>query len=192
MSFRSFACFQKLALSGIFMFLFCACENDMKDVKALTEKKTSVETITKVESYYSQKAIMKAKLTAPIMKHYQVDSAYYDFPNSLHVDFYNDTLRVESQVSANYGRFKENEHKVYLRDSVVVSNLKGDTLHTQELWWDQQKQIFYTDKPVRIHQPGGLIRYGIGLEADQNFSWFNTTKAHGPVPVPRDFNNDLQ
>lgn len=187
----SFALFRKVALSAIMVCLFCACENDMKDVKALTQKKPAVETGVDITAYYSQKAIMKAKLTAPIMKRYQGDSAYTDFPKSLHVDFYNDTLLIESQVSARYGKWRENEQKVFLRDSVVVMNLKGDTLHCQELWWDMQKKIFYTDKPVRIHQPNG-IKYGIGLEADQNFSWFNTTKAHGPIPVPKDFNNDLQ
>jgi len=189
---RFFALLKKGSLLAVFIFLLSSCENDIKDVKALTEKKVSVETVIDVVAYYSQQAKMKSKLTAPLMKHYIVDSPYYDFPHSLHVDFYNDTLRVESQVSARYGKFKENEHKVYLRDSVVIFNIKGDTLHSDELWWDQQKKIFYTDKPVRINQPGGIIRYGIGLEADQNFSWFNTTKAHGPIPVPKDFNNDLK
>ncbi len=183
--------FLKVALAGILIFIFYGCENKLEDVKALSEKKNSVETVIDVIAYYSQQAKMKSKLTAPIMKHYLVDSPYYDFPRSLHVDFYNDTLLIESQVSARYGKWKENEHKVFLRDSVVILNIKGDTLHCQELWWDQQKKIFYTDKPIRIHRPAG-ISYGIGLEADQNFSWFNTTKSHGPIQVPRDFNNNLQ
>lgn len=189
---KLFTFFKKVALSGILMLLFCSCENDIKDIKALTEKKTSVETVVGVVAYYSQQAKMKSKLTAPIMKRYLGDSAYSDFPRSLHVDFYNDTLVIESQVSARYGKWKENEHKVFLKDSVVIFNLKGDTLHCQELWWDQQKKIFYTDKPVRIHRLDHTIQYGIGLEADQNFSWFNTKEANGPIQVPKDFNNELK
>jgi LPS export ABC transporter protein LptC len=182
----------RVALSGIFLFLFSACENDIKDVKALTEKKISVETGIDIVAYYSQHAKVKSKLTAPLMKRYQSDSPYYEFPRSIHVDFYNDSTIIESQVSARYAKYKENERKVYLRDSVVVFNIKGDTLHCEELWWDQQKQIFYTDKPVRIHRPNHTILYGIGLQAAQNFSWFNTTQANGPVELPKEFNNDLK
>jgi len=33
------------------------------------------------------------------------------FPNTLHVDFYNDSAKVESQLSARYGRYKEAKEK---------------------------------------------------------------------------------
>ncbi len=164
-----------------------ACENDVDEVKALSTKRIAVEKVIKIESYYSQGARMKAKLTAPLMNRYLTDSAYVEFPKTLHVDFFDDSLRIESQLDARYGKYRESEHKVFLRDSVVVFNIKGDTLHCQELWWDQQTQKFYTDKPVRIHQPDKII-YGQGLEAAQNFSSWVILKANGPVTVPNDFN----
>ena len=49
------------------------------------------------------------------------------------------------------------ENKVYLKDCVVVINiLKGDTLRCQELWWDQNTQKFYTNKPARYSQKDNL------------------------------------
>lgn len=165
--------------------LLCSCENDMKDIKAITTKRTSAEEIINIESYYSQEGKMKAKLTAPLCKRFVTDSPYYEFSKTLHVDFYNDSLKMESKLDSRYGKYKENEHKVLLKDSVVVSNLKGDTLHCQELWWDQQSQKFYTDKPVRIYQPDKII-YGKGLEAAQNFSEWTIKSANGPVKVRKD------
>lgn len=184
MPYKIVAFLKKVAFSGVFFFLCIACENNIEDVKALTEKKAIVETVTNVESYYSQQAKVKAKLTTQLMKHYQTDSPYWEFPRSLHVDFYNDSTVVESKLDAHYGRFKENEHRVFLKDSVVVSNLKGDTLYCRELWWDQQKGLFYTDKPIRIHRLNHTVMHGIGLEAPQNFSSFSTTVVNGPVGVP--------
>jgi len=189
MPYKSISFFKKVALAGICSLLFWSCENDVKDIKALTEKKATVETVINVESYYSQQAKMKAKLTAPLMKHYQVDSPYWEFPNTLHVNFYNDTLLIENQVNARYGRYKEHERLVFLKDSVIMFNLKGDTLFCRELWWDQQKQIFYTDKAVRIHQPDRIV-FGTGLEAAQNFSWFKTKDAHGFFRVPKNFGSE--
>jgi LPS export ABC transporter protein LptC len=94
-----------------------------------------------------------------------------EFPNNLHVDFFDDSLLVQSQLDARYARYVETQNKIFLRDSVRVFNTRGDTLFCQELWWDQNEQRFYTDKPVRIHQPGTIIN-GVGLTAPQDFKTF--------------------
>ncbi len=148
----------------------CACENDINEVKDLSRKKTSVEQATDIVSYLSQDALVKAKLTAPVMLRIQADTPRTEFPKTLHVDFYSDSTVVESQLFAKYGRYMENQSKVLLRDSVVVYNIKGDTMRTNELWWDQMKGNFYTDKPVYIHQPNGNIINSIGMTASQDMN----------------------
>ena len=165
-------------------FLLPACENDLREVKALNEKRTSIEEGYQIESYLSQEARMKAKLTAPLMKRYLTDTPYVEFPRTLHVDFFDDSLRIESMLDAHYGKYKENEQKVFLKDSVVISNMKGDTLWCRELWWDQQLQQFNTNKAVRLHQPDKII-YGKGLRAAQNMSWYEFDSIYGIIQVPR-------
>ena len=168
------------------VFLLSACENDLREVNALSEKKTSVEEGYQIQSYLSQSAKMKAKLTAPLMKRYLNDSSpYVEFPRSLHVDFFDDSLRMESKLDARYGKYKENEQKVFLKDSVVTSNMRGDTLWCRELWWDQQLQQFYTSKAVRIRQPDKII-YGKGMKAAQDMSWFKLDSVSGIMQVPRE------
>jgi LPS export ABC transporter protein LptC len=162
-------------------FFYFSCENDMKKVNDMMKKKAAVDEVTKVISYMSQNGTMKAKLSAPYMLRHQADSAYIEFPRTLHVDFYNDSVKIESTVDAHYARYKEYERKVFLKDSVVVINiLKKDTLKTNELWWDQNKQEFYTDKAVRIYQPDKTI-YGTGLRASQNFDWYDIYNTTGQV-----------
>jgi len=158
-----------------------SCENDIREVDELVRRQTGVEEGADITSYLSQNGVMKAKLTAPFMLRYQADSPYVEFPRTLHVDFYNDTAQIESTLDARYARYREYENKVYLRDSVVVINiLQGDTLRTDELWWDQSTEQFYTDKPVRIHEPDKTI-YGVGLKAAQDFSWYNIFSITGTV-----------
>ncbi|HYE53447.1 MAG TPA: LPS export ABC transporter periplasmic protein LptC [Chitinophagaceae bacterium] len=168
-------------------FFLSNCENDIKEIQKLSEKKTAVEEAYKVETFMSQDARIKARLTAPYMLRYLADSPYVEFPRSLHVDFYNDTMAMESQVDALYGKYREWERMVYLRDSVVVMNkLKGDTMRTSELWWNQQTEKFYTDKPVRIHTKDRIFYGAHGLEAAQNFEWWVLNSGSGRVIVPKD------
>ena len=127
-------------------------------------------------------ARVKGKLTAPYMLRYQrADSPYAEFPRSLHVDFYNDSMQLESQLDAHYGKYFQNQEKVFLKDSVVVKNIiKRDTVHCRTLWWDQHTERFSTDDPVRIYTPDKIL-YGIGMEADQNFRWYTIKKMTGMV-----------
>jgi LPS export ABC transporter protein LptC len=164
-----------------------SCENDIRDIKKLTDKKTAVEEARSIQSYLSQDGKVKAKLTAPFMLRYVTDSSYVEFPNTLHVDFYNDTMAVESQLDALYGKYREWEKKVYLRDSVVVINkMTGDTLRSPELWWDQRTEKIYTDKPVRIHTRDKVIFGEYGLVASQDFSEYVINQARGTLNVPKD------
>ena len=66
-------------------------------------------------------------------------------------------------------------------DSVVVINIRqGDTLRTDELWWDQNAEEFHTDRNVRIFQKDKTI-YGKGLRAAQDFSWYDIFHITGIV-----------
>lgn len=158
-------------------FFVMSCENDIKEVQSLNQKSIGVEEGRDIESYLSQNGQVKAKLLAPIMLRYQLDTPKVEFPNTLKVDFYDDSSKVESKLFAKYGRYLESENKVYLRDSVVVYNISGDTLFSNELYWDQTRAVFYTEKNVIIHKPDQKV-YGKGLIADQSFKWFTIKHPH--------------
>ncbi len=164
-------------------FFVCSCENDMEEVRNLSKKRIGIEEAHNIESYLSQNGMVKARLTAPVMLRYQLDTPKTEFPKSLHVNFFNDSLKIESELNARYGSYFENENKVFLRDSVVVYNITGDTLHTQELYWDQRKESFYTDKNVIIHKPDQKI-YGKGLIADQSFKNITIRNPTGFMLIP--------
>lgn len=152
-------------------FFMVSCENDQQVVDDMFSKKTAVEEAFQIESYLSQGGKVKAKLTSPYMKRYMADSPYVEFPKTLHVDFFNDSIVIESVLDARYARHMEYARKVLLKDSVVVINkVKGDTLRTSELWWDQNTEEFYTDKLVRIYQKTGFTIGRNGMRAKQDFS----------------------
>jgi LPS export ABC transporter protein LptC len=149
-------------------FFVFGCANDEKKIEEFFSKKLGVDEATEVETYYSQGGKMKARLLSPQMYRYHDTVPRVIFPNSLHVDFFDDSLKIESQLDALYGRYLESQNKVFLKDSVIVFNNVGDTLHCEELWWDQQQQKFYTDKAVRIYKKD-MILVGVGLSAPQDF-----------------------
>lgn len=146
----------------------CGCENTQEDIDRLTKKVTTQEEAIDIESYISQEGRMKARLLAPLMLRVMEDTQYLEFPRSLHVDFYDDSTRIETYLDSKYGKYFEKLDKVYLKDSVVVITVKGDTLRCHDLWWDQNKEMFYTDSVATYRSPGNDITGGKGMEATQD------------------------
>jgi LPS export ABC transporter protein LptC len=162
--------------------LLSSCENKTKSAPAPVQGKPVPEEGEKIESYLSEGAKVKGKLTSPYMLRYlKADTPFSEFPRTLHVDFYTDSLTIESQMDSKYGKYLPNQNKVFLRDSVVVKNIiKGDTLHCKTLWWDQNTQKFTTEDSVAIYTRDKIL-FGYGMEADQNFRWYTITHFKGSI-----------
>lgn len=165
-------------------FFFLACENSQKDIDAVTGSKAMIEEAKNIETYLSQGSTLKAKLWSPYMIRSSSDTTYVEFPKTLHVNFFDSLGRVDSHLDSKYGKYYESLNKVYLRDSVLVYNMQGDTLRSPDLWWDQNKQSFYTDKQVWIKRQGTVIVGKNGMESRQDLSDILIKQASGLVDVP--------
>jgi LPS export ABC transporter protein LptC len=153
-------------------FFMASCENDVDAVKALGARVSGIDVGKDVAIYVSNDGKLGAKLTAPLMNRYLVDSSkMIEFPQSIHVDFFKDSNQVESQLSAKYAKYKEVENIVFLKEDVIIFNTLGDTLWCKEMYWDQNTGKFYTEQDVVVKQHNPVAKiYGKGLEANQNLT----------------------
>lgn len=184
-SFQS-AHFKQNAVVILFVLLLFSCENTDKELQDMSSKNLGIEEVKNADINYTLGGKAKAKLISPLMLRVQDANPYVEFPKKLHVDFYNDTGSVDSRLDALYGKYFEAESKVFLKDSVVVINVLGDTLYCQELWWDRNRTgfEFYTDKEVRIRRKLQIID-GIGMEARQDFKeWVIKNVSNSFIRVP--------
>lgn len=165
-------------------FFISACENSLEQLNQFTNKRSGVETAKGVKILYSVGGKTNARITAPLMLRHQEYVPFTEFTKTIHADFFDDSLQIESKLDAHYARYTESESKVFLRDSVVVFNIKGDTLYCNELYWDRRRRgnEFYTDKPVRIRTKTQILD-GDGLDAPQDFQTWHLINARGTVRV---------
>ena len=174
---------QGLFLVVCFIFLN-ACSNDMKqlppDAKGKNFENDRAIDVTFIRS---EKGITKAELhTTEFVKNDNANPPYVDMLKGLKVDFFNDSLKVESTLTARTARYYTKSGNIIVRDSVVVVNRRGEKLQTEELIYNQHLERFYTEKFVRI-TIGDQITFGEGMEANQDFTWFRIKKQRGTIPV---------
>jgi LPS export ABC transporter protein LptC len=181
-----FSVHKKIIQTAFFItgcFFMAGCENDDKVLQDWTKKVVMQEEAIQVESYLSQDGKLRAKLKAPLMIRVAGDTISVEFPNKLHCDFYDDSTQLETWLDSKYGIYYENLNKVYLRDSVVVITVKGDTLKSPDLWWDQSTKMFYTDKYATYHGVGKNIYGGKGMEATQDLKRIMFKETTGNLKV---------
>lgn len=175
--------FWQAAFIGSCLFV-SSCENSQRSLDEWQKKREMVEEARNIQTYFSQSGQLRSRLTAPVMRRYTSDTVYVHFPQSLRMIFFDSAAHEQSRLEARQGTYYESLNKAYLKDSVVVANVNGDTLWTPDLWWDQNNQRFYTDRRVRIYRKGDRIYGGKGLEAKQDLTDIIIRQPSGTVIVP--------
>ena len=167
-------------IAGCFFFL--GCENDIEVIRKMQQNQLTVDEVKEVTSYLSTGGRLKARLTAPFMLRYYDSVPRVEFPNKLHVDFYNDSMQIESYLDAKHAFYYEQQSRVILTDSVVVIRINGDTLKTNELFWEQNLHKLFTNSDVEIRQKTKTI-YGKGFESDEQLKNFRIDSITGILLV---------
>ena len=166
------------------LFFLYSCENDLADVnRAFTPLETGVEVAKDIRMIYSDSAIVRVILTAPkLVRHLDKNEPYQVYPDGLFVEFYNDYGTKQGQVSSKYGLRYENKNQVILQDSVVWLSIRDEKLESDELVWDDKKHIVYSEKWVKITQPGKEVIYSYGFEANEDFTHWKLKTMEGSLP----------
>ncbi|TAL60902.1 MAG: LPS export ABC transporter periplasmic protein LptC [Bacteroidetes bacterium] len=177
----------ELRISGCYCLLFTAycllsfssCENDLQTINLLnTGKGAPSETMKDAEIIYSDSGIVKMKLTGPQLERYSGENPHIIFPRGVHMLFYDDSMKVNSTLKAEYGIRYEAEGGMEAKRNVEVVNVKGDKLNTEHLIWEEGKDRIYTKEFVKITQGRDVI-YGDGLESNQDFTKYKILKPKG-------------
>jgi LPS export ABC transporter protein LptC len=119
-------------------------------------------------------------MSAPLVEKYEkTDPPYAEFRSGIKFVFYNGKDSAQARVTSKYAKCTDN-NLWELRDSVVVINDKDERLETEQLFLDQQKDLIYTDRFVRITSVDQLTQ-GIGFESDSHLNRRKIKKVTGDI-----------
>ncbi len=158
-----------------------SCENSLDQLQNINgEVETAVETSRDVEVLYTERAQVKAKLLAPTLLRYKTKEPYIEFPDGVEMKFFDDNMKVKSQLKADYGIKHEKSKEILVKGNVVILNPRGEKLETNEVIYKEDKKLVQSNKPVKITTARDII-YGDGMEAreEEEFSVWRVTNPTG-------------
>lgn len=151
-------------------FFVISCENKIETIKNIDLLSLPSVTVKNFETFYTDSGRLQLVMSSPIMEQYDnAEDPYYEFVSGINVYSHNGTKDTVGSIAAKYAKYTNKKTLWELRDSVVVINEKKDKLETELLFWDQGKDLIYTDRFVKITNEDQIVM-GTGFESDSHLT----------------------
>ncbi|MDY0100143.1 MAG: LPS export ABC transporter periplasmic protein LptC [Bacteroidales bacterium] len=143
-----------------------ACQKKIETIRDADILTLPSLTVRDFETVYTDSGKLQLILSAPLMESYNNnEEPYSEFRSGINVFFHDGHRNPVGSVKAKYAKYTENKTLWELKDSVIAVNESGDRLETELLYWDQKKELIYTDRFVKITNEDQIVQ-GFGFESD--------------------------
>ncbi len=167
------------------IFTILSCDNDIKRDN-ISKNQAQIETAKEVEILYSDSAVVRIKITSPVLlSHLERENPHDEFPQGVRLDFFDEKQQATSVLTSKYGLRFPLKNQVILRDSCVWHSVSNqETLEGFELIWDENLQKVHSNKLVIITTPTEKI-WGYGFETNKDFTHWKINKPQGRLAVEK-------
>lgn len=161
--------------------LFSGCEGNFKEV----QKSTFAEFTPSGEAEnfnlkYTDSGRITSILISPKMLDYAtVQYPFTEFPDGVDVTFF-DKNGKKTFVRSDYAVTYKNTDIIDLQGKVRISNESGQVMETEQLYFDQKNEWFFTEKKFKFTDPKG-VSFGQGIDFSKDFKIVNSQKITGTI-----------
>ena len=162
--------------------VFFSCESNFKEVKRINSVTFSpVGEAENVDLKYTDSGKIKAILVSPKMLDYSnAKYPFTEFPKGVHVTLYDDNQK-QSFVDADYAITYARTDIIDLQGNVRITSSDGKLLQTDQLYYDQKNEWFFTEKHFKYTDEAGGYLEGPGVDFSRDFKVFNMQNSRGEV-----------
>lgn len=133
----------------------------------------------------SKNGLRSYHFTTPLMEQYGLASdPYTKYPEGVYVETFQDSTEiVESTLRADEAIYYEKRDLWMASGNVVATGVSsGNTLYTEQLFWDAKTDRIYSNVKVKVVDADGE-HYGESLVSDKDLSTWEFTDYEGSIAV---------
>lgn len=154
--------------------VFWACNNDLKDIQNLSKKQLyPTGEADSAHVKYTDSAQIKAEMFAVKMLDYgKAKYPFNHFPKGIKVTVY-DKNKNKNYIVADRATSYNPTGIIDLQGNVKITSHDGKVMQTQQLYYDQKNNWFFTEHYFKVTDKNKSFFEGIGVDFDQNFRIVN-------------------
>ncbi|MBB78772.1 MAG: LPS export ABC transporter periplasmic protein LptC [Crocinitomicaceae bacterium] len=179
-----------IKISSVFVLIsvLFSCVNDIDKIQKITYSEDAPDDVMReLNLFYNDSGYTRIKIYAELAETYMFPNHITKLKDGVKVDFYSEEGEIVSKLTSIYGEINYETGKFFVRDSVELLNVKkGQRLETEELFWNQNDSIIYTNKNVLIKSNDNSIEgLGRGIETTQKFDNYKILEPYGKFDLSK-------
>ncbi|WP_029596542.1 LPS export ABC transporter periplasmic protein LptC [Flavobacterium sp. ACAM 123] len=159
--------------------LFFGCESNFKEVQKINVTEfTPSGDADNVDLKYTDSGFIKVVLLSPKMLDFStIDFPFTEFPKGIDVTLY-DNKGKKTRVTSNYAISYKVTGIIDLQGKVKIVSEKGQMLETEQMYYDQKNEWFFTEKRFKFTDEKGSSN-GQGIDFSKDFKIINSQRLTG-------------
>ena len=161
--------------------LFFGCESNFKEVQKInfSEFVPGSDADT-VDIKYTDSGRITGVLKSPKMLDYSnLEFPFTEFPKGIDVTLY-DKKGKKTFIKATYAISYKPTGIIDLQGKVKITSDDGKILETEQLYFDQKNDWFYTERKFKFTDPKGVSN-GQGIDFSKDFKVINSQRITGEI-----------
>ncbi len=136
-----------------------------------------------VETLISDSGITRYRIVTPLWLIFdEADTPVWRFPETLHLEKFNDLLQQEATVDCDSAIYFKDRDLWRLDGNVRISNTLGERFLSEQLFWSSRDHKVYTDSFIHIERQDRIIE-GYGFVSNDRLTDYTINRPSGIFPV---------
>lgn len=158
-----------------------SCESNFKEVQKInySEFVPSGEANNFVLKYTDSGRIKSVLISPKMLDYAAVEFPFTEFPKGIDVTMY-DSKGKKTFIKADYAVTFKGTDIIDLQHNVKIRTETNQMLETEQLYFDQKNEWFFTEKKFKFTDPKG-VSFGEGIDFSKDFKIVNSQRINGLI-----------
>ncbi|MEZ0128627.1 LPS export ABC transporter periplasmic protein LptC [Flavobacterium sp. LBUM151] len=161
--------------------LFFGCESNFKEVQKInfSEFVPGSDADTVDIKYTDSGRITGVLKSRKMLDYSNLDFPFTEFPLGIDVTLY-DKNQKRTFIRSNYAVSYKQTGIIDLQGKVKITSETGQMLETEQLYFDQKNEWFYTERKFKLTDVKG-VSFGQGIDFSKDFKVINSQRITGDL-----------
>ncbi|RZJ49083.1 MAG: LPS export ABC transporter periplasmic protein LptC [Flavobacterium sp.] len=161
--------------------MFFGCESNFKQVQKInfSEFVPGSDADTVNIKYTDSGRITGVLISSKMLDYSNLDFPFTEFPKGIDVTLY-DKKQKRTFIKSNYAVSYKQTGIIDLQGKVKITSETGQMLETEQLYFDQKNEWFYTERKFKLTDAKG-VSYGQGIDFSKDFKVINSQRITGEL-----------
>lgn len=161
--------------------LLLGCESNFKEIQKINFSEfipSSDADIVNLK-YTDSGRITAILVSSKMLDYATVDFPFTEFPKGIDVTLFDKNAK-KTFIKSNYAISYKGTNIIDLQGKVKIFTEDGKTLETEQLYFDQKNEWFFTERKFKLSDPKGTSN-GQGIDFSKDFKVINSQKITGEI-----------